>query len=147
MSAGPDPIKLDTYELVLLRHTVAYHEFAPGERERIFREHLAYTLHLVASGRQLAAGPVKDSPAEDTGICGMGLFQQGSLDKVRELLNGDPGIQQGLYCFDVMTWFTPADRITFTNPGGPDAGEPAHSRLPEADRAPQAKDAKPTMSA
>ena len=100
MSADPDPIKLDTYELVLLRHTVAYHGFDPDEKERIFAEHLAYTLHLVASGQQLAAGPVKDSPAEDTDICGIGLFQQ------------------GLYCFDVMTWFTPADRITFPKPPG-----------------------------
>ena len=70
----------------------------------------------MASGQQLAAGPVQDSPAEETGICGMGLFQQGSLDKVRELLTGDPGVRQGLYCFDVMTWLTPADRITFINP-------------------------------
>jgi len=118
MSADPDSIRLDTYELVLLRRTVAYHSFDPGERERIFREHLAYTLSLVASGRQLAAGPVPDGPGEDTTICGMGLFRQGSLDKVRELLNGDPGVLQGLYCFDVMTWLTPADRITFTNPPG-----------------------------
>ena len=61
-----DPIKLETYELALLRHTVAYHEWDPDDKERIFREHLAYTLSLVASGQQLAAGPVKDSPAEDT---------------------------------------------------------------------------------
>ena len=110
-----DPIKLETYELALLRHTVAYHEWDPDDKERIFREHLAYTFSLVASGQQLAAGPVKDSPAEDTDICGMGLFQQGSLDKVRELVNADPGVRQGLYYVDVMTWFTPADRITFTN--------------------------------
>jgi uncharacterized protein YciI len=116
MSADPDPIRLETYELVLLRRTVAYHSFDPGERERIFREHLAHTLSLVASGQQLAAGPVKDSPAEDTEICGMGLFQHGSLDKVRELLNADPGVRQGLYCFDVMTWLTPADRISFAGP-------------------------------
>jgi len=114
-----DPIKLETYELALLRHTVAYHEWDADDKERIFREHLAYTLSLVASGQQLAAGPVKDSPAEDTDICGMGLFQQGSLDKVRELVNADPGVQQGLYYVDVMTWFTPADRITFTNPPVP----------------------------
>jgi uncharacterized protein YciI len=118
MSADPAPIKLETYELVLLRRTVAYQSFDPDERERIFREHLAHTLSLVASGQQLAAGPVPDGPAEDTVICGVGLFQQGSLDKVRELLNADPGVRQGLYCFDVMTWLTPADRITFTNPAG-----------------------------
>jgi hypothetical protein len=118
MSTDPGSIKLDTYELVLLRHTPAYRDFDPAEKERIFREHFGYTLSLVASGKQLAAGPVKDSPAEDTGICGMGLFQQGSLDKVRELLDADPGVRQGLYSFDVMTWLTPADRITFTNPPG-----------------------------
>ena len=116
MSADPDAIRLDTYELVLLRHTVAYDSFDPDEKERIFREHLAYTLSLVASGRQLAAGPVKDSPAEDTEICGMGLFQQGSLDKVRDLVNADPGVRQGLYRVDVMTWQTLAGRISFTSP-------------------------------
>jgi len=113
-----DPIKLETYELALLRHTVAYHEWDPDDKQRIFREHLAYTLSLVASGQQLAAGPVKDSPAEDTDICGMGLFQQDSLDTVRNLLNGDPGVQQGLYCFDVMTWLTPANRISVAGPPG-----------------------------
>jgi hypothetical protein len=118
MSADPGPITLDTFQLVLLRHTVAYSSFDPDEKERIFREHLAYTLSLVASGQQLAAGPVKNSPEEDTDICGMGLFQQDSLDTVRELLNGDPGVQQGLYCFDVMTWLTPANRISFAGPPG-----------------------------
>ena len=111
-----DPIKLETYELALLRHTVAYHEWDPDDKERIFREHLAYTLSLVASGQQLAAGPVKDSPAEDTDICGMGLFQQGSLDKARELANADPGVRQGLYRVDLMTWQTPAGRIAFPGP-------------------------------
>jgi hypothetical protein len=71
---------------------------------------------LVNSGQQLAAGPVRDSPAEEEPVCGMGLFQQGSLDKVRALVNGDPGVRQGLYRVDVMTWKTPAGRVTFTNP-------------------------------
>jgi uncharacterized protein YciI len=121
MSTEPGSIKLETYQLVLLRHTVAYSSFDPDEKERIFREHLAYTLSLVASGRQLAAGPVQDSPGEDTDICGMGLFQLGSLDAVRELVTADPGVRQGLYCVDVMTWLTPADRISFANPA-PAAG-------------------------
>ena len=115
MSADPGPVKLDTYQLALLRHTLAYPSFDPDEKERIFREHLAYTLSLVASGRQLAAGPVQDSPEEDTGICGMGLFQLGSLEKVRELVTADPGVRHGLYCVDVMTWLTPSGRITFAN--------------------------------
>jgi len=119
MSADHEPITLATYELALLRRTRRAREFDEETIERIFREHLAYTTGMVSSGQQLAAGPVRDSPAEEEHICGMGLFQQGSLDKVRELVNADPGVQQGLYYVDVMTWFTPADRITFTNPPVP----------------------------
>ncbi len=118
MSVDPDSIKLDTYQLVLLRHTAEGKAFDEERRERIFLEHLEYTVGLVASGRQLAAGPVRDSPDEETDICGLGLFQLGSLDKVRELVDADPGLQQGLYYCDVMTWLTPADRITFASPPG-----------------------------
>ncbi len=115
MSAEPGPVQLETYELVLLRRTRGYGGFADDDRERIFREHLAYVMGLVTSGRQLAAGPVRDSPAEDEDICGLGLFQQGSLDAVRGLMDGDPGVKQGLYCYDVMIWQTPAGRISFRN--------------------------------
>ena len=80
-------------------------DFDDQTRERIFREHLAYTLSLVTGGDQLAAGPVDDSPAEED-ICGIGIFQKESLDEVRRLIDQDPGVQQGLYCFDVMTWRT-----------------------------------------
>jgi len=116
MSVDPAAITLETYELVLLRRTRQAREFDGETIERIFREHLAYTVGMVNSGQQLAAGPVRESPAEDEHICGMGLFRQGSLDKVRALLNADPGVRQGLYRFDVMTWQTPAGRIAFTNP-------------------------------
>jgi hypothetical protein len=113
MSVNPAAIRLETYEFVLLRRTRQYEEFDEEDRERIFREHLGHTLSMVASGKQLAAGPVTDSPAEETQICGFGLFQQGSLDAVRRLMDSDPGVQQGLYCFDVMTWRTPAGSVTF----------------------------------
>lgn len=113
MTAEPGTIQLETYEMVLLRHTRGYAGFADADRERIFGQHFAYVMDLVTSGRQLAAGPVRDSPAEDENICGFGLFQQGSLDAVRELMDGDPGVSQGLYCYDVMTWQTPTGRISF----------------------------------
>ena len=125
MSANPAPITLEDYELALLRRTRQARDFDEETVERIFREHLAYTLGLVASGQQLAAGPVRDSPAGDECICGLGLYQQGSLDKVRELLNGDSGVRQGLYCFEVMTWRTPAGRISFTGPPQGLADHPA----------------------
>jgi uncharacterized protein len=113
MSVDPGSIQLETYELVLLRHTRQYGEFEDENRERIFREHLGHTLSMVASGKQLVAGPITDSPAEDEQVCGFGLFQQGSLDAVRRMMDADPGVQQGLYTFDVMTWRTPAGSVSF----------------------------------
>jgi hypothetical protein len=113
MSVNRDSITLETYEFVLLRHTRQYDDFGEADRERIFREHLGHTLSMVASGQQLLAGPITDSPAGDERICGFGLFQQGSLDAVRRLMDADPGVQQDLYCFDVMTWRTPAGSVAF----------------------------------
>lgn len=98
--------QLVPYQMVLLRHTRRGRHFDDESRERIFREHLAYTLSLIASGDQLAAGPVPDGPAEEEDICGLGLYQKASLDEVRELMEKDPGVKQGLYCFDAMTWLT-----------------------------------------
>jgi uncharacterized protein YciI len=115
MSVDPASITLETYELALLRRTRQSAEFDEETTGRIFLEHLQYIMELVASGQQLAAGPVRDSPAGDEPICGMGLFRLGSLDKARELANGDPGVRQGLYRVDVMTWKTPAGRVTVTN--------------------------------
>ncbi len=89
------------------------HDFADGDRERIFHEHLAYTLGLLASGDQLAAGPVPDGPAEAEVICGLGLYQKESVAEVRGLLEQDPGVRQGLYTFDVMTWQTPKGSLAF----------------------------------
>ncbi len=117
MSVDPDRIELETYELVLLRRTRQYHDFEDQDRERIFREHLAYTLEQVSSGRQLAAGPVTDSPADDEVICGLGLFRRGSLAEVRQIVQQDPGVQQGLYCVDVMTWHTPRGSMAFPRLG------------------------------
>ena len=104
--------ELVTYQMVLLRHTAAGHDFDEETRERIFREHLAYTLSMVAGGDQLAAGPVADSPAGATRICGLGIYQKESLDEVRRLIEQDPGVQQGLYCFDLMTWRTAPGTVT-----------------------------------
>jgi uncharacterized protein YciI len=106
------PPRLATYQVALLRRTRQYDDFDEESRERIFREHLAYTLSMVASGEQLAAGPVPDGPAEDEVICGLGVYQKDSLDEVRKLLASDPGVRQGLYTFDVMTWLSAPGVIT-----------------------------------
>ncbi len=113
MTADAGPIQLETYQCGLLRRTRQYHDFADDERERIFREHLAYTLGMVARGDQLAAGPVPDGPAGDEVICGIGLYQKDTVADVRQLLEQDPGVRQGLYTFDVMTWQTPKGSLAF----------------------------------
>jgi hypothetical protein len=40
------------------------------------------------------------------------VYQKDSLDEVRQLLANDPGVRQGLYCFDVMTWRSAPGVIT-----------------------------------
>ncbi len=100
------PPQLATYQVALLRQSRQYHDFDEESRERIFQEHLAYTLSMVASGEQLAAGPVRDSPAGAERICGLGVYQKESLDEARQILANDPGVRQGLYTFDVMTWLS-----------------------------------------
>src|ERR1700722_9159405 len=104
--------ELVSYQMVLLRHTAAGRNFDEATTERIFREHLAYTLSMLAAGGQFAAGPVADSPAEDEDICGVGIYQKESLDEVRRLIEQDPGVRQGLYRFDLMTWRTAPGTVT-----------------------------------
>ena len=111
VTVNPDAIQLETYEMVLLRHTRQGRDFDQETKERIFREHLAYTLGLLAGGEQVAAGPVSGDPADED-VCGLGLYQQGSLDAVRQLLEKDPGVRQGLYFFEVMTWRTAPGTVT-----------------------------------
>ena len=120
MSVNPDAIQLETYEMVLLRHTKQGRDFDPERKDRVFREHLKYTLGLLASGQQVAAGPVSDHPAADEDVCGLGLYRNGSLDAVRQLLENDPGVRQGLYFFEVMTWRTAPG--TIVTPTGASTG-------------------------
>ncbi len=115
MSVNPAAIELETYEMALLRHTRQGRDFDQESRERIFLEHLEYTLGLLASGEQIAAGPVSGDPAPDADVCGLGLYQKGSLGAVRRLLDNDPGVRQGLYSYDVMTWRTAPGTIAPRN--------------------------------
>lgn len=39
-------------------------------------------------------------------------YQKESLDEVRRVIEQDPGVQQGLYRFDVMTWRTAPGTVT-----------------------------------
>ena len=113
MGIDPGSIEFDNYELVLLRRTRQSREFDEETQERIFREHAAYTIGLGAEGQVLAAGPVTESKAEDEPVTGFGIYQKGSHEQVRELLENDPGVQQGQYTYDVLTWLTRKGSISF----------------------------------
>jgi uncharacterized protein YciI len=113
MSTDPGSIEFDSYEIVLLRRTRHSRESGEQTQERIFREHAAYTIGLRTQGHILAAGPVRQAKAEDEPVTGFGIYQKGSHEQVRELLENDPGVQQGQYTFDIMTWLTPKGGIAF----------------------------------
>ena len=65
MSVDPESVTLESYELVLSAHPPGQGA-RPGDHRAHFLEHLDYTMGLVNSGQQLAAGPVRDSPAEES---------------------------------------------------------------------------------
>ncbi|HUK71683.1 MAG TPA: YciI family protein [Streptosporangiaceae bacterium] len=113
MSIDPGSIEFDTYELVLLRRTRQSQEFDEQTQERIFRAHAAYTIGLGAAGQVLAAGPVTESKPEDEPVTGFGIYQQGSHDAVRALVAKDPGVLQGQYTFEILTWRTRKGGIAF----------------------------------
>jgi uncharacterized protein len=113
MSTDPGSIQFDRYEIVLLRRTRQSREFDEETQERIFREHAAYTIGLGAEGQVLAAGPVTESRDEDEPVTGFGIYQKGTHEQVRELLEKDPGVQQGQYTFEIMTWLTREGGLAF----------------------------------
>jgi len=81
------------YTLVLLRQGPNYD--APG-RDPIVWEHGRRNFELRADGKLAIVCPVFD----DTSLCGIGVFDA-SEDEVAALMQGDPGVQAGVFEYDV----------------------------------------------
>jgi uncharacterized protein YciI len=102
-------MKLDEFQLVLLRRPPNPTEYDEEASARIQREHLTYYASLRATGAVVTNGPVRDQP--DQSLRGLVIFATESLDRAREFAERDPSVLAGRLTFDLMTWWCPPDTM------------------------------------
>jgi hypothetical protein len=81
------------YTLVLLHQGPAY---GSEGFEGIVWEHGRRNFQLRAEGLLSIVGPVRD----DSPLCGIGIFD-GTIEQITEVMNADPGVQAGVFTFEV----------------------------------------------
>jgi uncharacterized protein len=86
-------MKLEAFELVLLRRPRDARHYDAPDLERIQREHLEYHAALRDSGHVATNGPVGDQA--DESLRGLTFYRTGSLDEARRLAEGDPAVSPG----------------------------------------------------
>jgi hypothetical protein len=85
--------KTRQYSVVLLYASDQYGK--PGH-EAVVWEHGRRNFQLRSEGRLSIVAPVTD----DTDLCGVGIFP-GTVDEVADIMADDPGVQAGLFTFQV----------------------------------------------
>jgi uncharacterized protein YciI len=103
---------LDHFELVVLRVGPEAQRMDAATVQRLQGEHVAYLVELRRAGKLLAAGAVAPR-APDQLITGIGFFQQGSADAVRQLMSNDPSVVGGLESAEVVDFFCPRGSLSF----------------------------------
>lgn len=81
------------YTVVLLKAGPAY---ATDDAPAIVREHGRRNFALRADGSLNVVCPVLD----DSELRGVGIFAR-SLDQTREIMDGDPGVQAGVFVYEM----------------------------------------------
>ncbi|MFB9238994.1 YciI family protein [Plantactinospora siamensis] len=109
---------LDTYECIVFYPGPAGRVLRPETARRIQGEHAAYLQKLHDRGVILVAGAVDGQARNPDPPCGFGLCRTGSTDDVRLLISADPGVQAGLYRFDVLSFLAPAGSLAFPQAAG-----------------------------
>lgn len=62
------------------------------DERAVMGRHAEYWQGLMAAGKVLIYGPVRD----DTGAWGLGVLQVGNEQEARELVSGDPAVSTGM---------------------------------------------------
>jgi uncharacterized protein YciI len=108
-------MRLEEFQLILLRRPASPRVYDDAETGRIQREHLAFYAGLRESGQVVTNGPVLD--AADEALRGIAFFTVGSVDRARELAGTDPAVLAGRLEVEAMTWWCPQG--TMARPGAP----------------------------
>jgi uncharacterized protein YciI len=98
-------MRLERFQLILLRRPADPPDYDEAESERIQREHLAFYAGLRAAGHVVTNGPVLDQPDEN--LRGIAIFAAGSPGRARELASADPAVRAGRLEVEAMTWWCP----------------------------------------
>ncbi|GAB3874308.1 hypothetical protein GCM10029964_016060 [Kibdelosporangium lantanae] len=85
--------RTNPYSLVVLKPGPNY---GTEGSERIVWEHGRRNFQLRADGLLSIVVPVRESPE----LCGIGIFDT-TTDEATEIMSGDPGVQAGIFTFDV----------------------------------------------
>jgi uncharacterized protein YciI len=75
---------------------------AGWESSPLRKEHIAYVQSLLASGKVIIAGPIKDDPQ----LAGVLIFNTKSAEEARNLVNGDPVVKAGHFTPELHPWWS-----------------------------------------
>jgi uncharacterized protein len=90
---GADELGMKTYVLVILKTGPAVITDTLV-RARLFRGHFANINRLSEEGKMLTAGPLNENEQKFRGIF---LFNVSTIEEARELIKGDPTVEQQLF--------------------------------------------------
>jgi uncharacterized protein YciI len=108
-------MKLESFELVILRRPPDARAYDDDTLGRIQREHLAFHASLRDQGIVVTNGPVVDQP--DESFRGITIYRTGSVEEARRIAEQDPAVVAGRLAVEAMTWWCPPG--TMTRPGTP----------------------------
>jgi len=107
-SAGTKELRV--YHASLLRLGPNAAKVTPGDRARLFAEHLAYRHALYQAGDILMYGPFDGSP--DPTFRGLSVWRgDKSIDDIRKLVAEDPYVKAGVMVADVMVWLSELPQV------------------------------------
>jgi uncharacterized protein len=104
---------LEAFELVLLHRPPDAPDYSAEELDRIQAAHVGFLDDMRASGQLVTNGPLDGQP--DPSLRGVAVYRTGSVERSRELAEGDPAVRAGRLAVSVMTWFCPPG--TMSRPG------------------------------
>lgn len=108
---APEPMELESYQLVLLKRPAASTEYPPEKLQEIQAGHMAHLGRMAREGHMVAAGPFGDQ--EDERLRGLALYRVESIEEARRLAEADPAVEAGRLEVEVMTWYTQKGALAF----------------------------------
>lgn len=72
------------------------------QKNPVLKEHIAYFLTLLDSGKAIIGGPMTD----DTDLAGIYILRAQSAEEARAWVDGDPAVKGGLFTAEMHPWWS-----------------------------------------